>query len=52
MVNKLDLKTFTSEFDSHSYGLVPHLNNKLCKLLLASVSSADSSTKMSAHRQV
>ena len=36
MVSKLDLKTYTSEFESHwvphSYGLVPHLSKKLSKL--------------------
>ena len=32
MVSKLDLQTYTSEFESHwaplSYGLVPHLSKK------------------------
>ena len=36
LVSKLDLQTYTSEFESHwvplSYGLVPHLSKKLCKL--------------------
>ena len=36
MVSKLDLQTYTIEFVSHwvphSYGLVPHLSKKLCKL--------------------
>ena len=36
MVSKLDLQTYTSEFESHwvphSYGFVPHLSKKLCKL--------------------
>ena len=35
MVSKLDLQTYTSEFESHlvplSYGLVPHLSKKLSK---------------------
>ena len=35
MVSKLDLQTYTSEFESHwvplSYGLVPHLTKKLSK---------------------
>ena len=35
-VSKLDLQTYTSEFESHwvphSYGLVPHLSKKLSKL--------------------
>ena len=38
MVSKLDLQTYMSEFESHwlshSYGLVPHLSKKLCKLML------------------
>ena len=37
IVSKLDEQTYTSEFESywvpHSYGLVPHLSKKLCKLL-------------------
>ena len=36
MVSKLDLQTYTSEFESHwvphSYGFVPHLSKKLSKL--------------------
>ena len=36
IVSKLDLQTYTSEFESHwvphSYGLVPHLSKKLSKL--------------------
>ena len=36
MVSKLDLQTYTNEFESHwvshSYGLVLHLCKKLCKL--------------------
>ena len=38
MVCKLDKQTFTSKFESHgepySYGLMPHLSKKLCKVLL------------------
>ena len=38
MVSKLDLQTYTSEFEFHwvplSYGLVPHLSKKLSKLPL------------------
>ena len=34
-VNKLDLQTYTSEFESHyaphSFGLVPHRSKELCK---------------------
>ena len=37
MVNKQDKQTYMSEFksdwESYSYGLVPHLSKKLCKLL-------------------
>ena len=36
-VSKLDLQTYTSEFDSHwaphSFGLVPHRSKEFCKLL-------------------
>ena len=28
IVSKLDQESFTSEFESHSYGLVPHLNKQ------------------------
>ena len=38
MVSKLDWQGYTSEFKSHwvphSYGHVPHLSKKLCRLLL------------------
>ena len=37
-VSKLDLQTYTSEYESHwaphSFGLVPHRSKELCKLLL------------------
>ena len=37
-VSKLDLQTYTNEFESHwaphSFGLVPHWSKELCKLLL------------------
>ena len=38
MVSKLDLQTYTNEFESHwvphSYGFVPHLSKMLSKLQL------------------
>ena len=45
MVCKLDLQTYTSEFESHwvphSYGLVPYLSKKLSKLPLDEVLGED-----------
>ena len=45
VVSKLDKQTCKSEFESHwvprSFGLVPHLNKKLCKLLYIMGQSAD-----------